>query len=60
MDFIFSLLLWALCSFSCYKIAETNHRNPIIAAVLGFVFGIIAVIIYLIIGESKNDQTTHN
>ena len=60
MDFILSLLLWALCSFSCYKIAEINHRNTTIAAILGFIFGIIAIVVYLIIGKPKNDQATHN
>ena len=35
MDFILTLVIWALCGWGCYKIAENNGRDTTLAAVLG-------------------------
>ena len=37
MDFILTLVIWALCGWGCYKIAENNGRDTTLAAVLGYV-----------------------
>ena len=52
MTFI-SLLIWAACGFACYKIAEKNGRNTTTAAVLGVVFGFLAIIGYAIAGKKE-------
>lgn len=45
-------ILWALIwGYICCIIAERNNRNKIIAAILGAVFNIFAVIFYFIIGK---------
>ena len=51
---IISIIVWALCALVCYNQAEKQGRNKALAAVLGALFGVIAVVIYLVIGP-KND-----
>lgn len=53
MDFIFTFLVWALCGFGCYKLAENQGRDTTLAAVLGVLFGVFAVIGYAIAGPKK-------
>lgn len=53
MDVILSLIVWGLCGFGCYKLAENQGRNTTVAAVLGVLLGIFAVIGYLIAGKKK-------
>lgn len=53
MEIIISLIVWALCALACYKIAEKNHRDTTIAAIMGFIFGILAIVVYALIGEPK-------
>ncbi|MEO0291489.1 MAG: hypothetical protein ABIM54_00975 [candidate division WOR-3 bacterium] len=43
-------VIWALI---CSKIAEKQGRDTAIAAVLGFLFGLIAVLLYLIAGKKE-------
>lgn len=47
---IFFGILWALV---CYKMAVTRKRDPVLAAILGLIFGIFAVIGYAIAGKKK-------
>lgn len=53
MEFIFSLLVAILWGYICYKMAEKRHRDPIIGALLGAIFGILAVIGYAIAGDKE-------
>ena len=53
MEVIISLIIWALCAVACYKIAEKNHRDTTIAVIMGFIFGIFAIIVYALMGELK-------
>ena len=53
MDFILTLVVWALCGFGCYKLAENQGRNTTTAAVLGVLFGVFSVIGYLIAGKKN-------
>ena len=50
---IISLLVWLACGFACYKLAEKQGRNTVLAAVFGVIFGLLAVLVYLIIGNKK-------
>jgi hypothetical protein len=43
-------VLWA---YVCYRMAEKRNRDTIIAAVLGALFGIFAVIGYAIAGDKN-------
>ena len=53
MEFILTLVIWFLCGFGCYKIAENNGRDTTLAAVLGVLFGVFAVLGYAIAGKKK-------
>lgn len=53
MDILLSFILWVLCSYACYKIAKKNNMNTALAIILGLIFGIFAVLIYVFIGEES-------
>lgn len=50
---ILTILIWAAFSFACYKIAESQGRNAWLGAFLGLLFGIFAVVGYLIAGNKS-------
>ncbi len=39
------VMIWGLCGWACYSIAESKKRNKELWAILGALFGFIAVII---------------
>ncbi|MBR6989878.1 MAG: hypothetical protein IKH95_08635 [Bacteroidaceae bacterium] len=47
---IIAQIILALC---CYYVANKNGRNPWLALILGVLFGIITLIVYVIIGKKK-------
>jgi predicted permease len=51
MEFIFTLLVAFLWGYICYRMAEKRNRDTTLAAVLGALFGIFAVIGYAIAGD---------
>ena len=51
MEFIFTLLVAFLWGYICYRMAEKRGRDVSIAAVLGALFGVFAVIGYWIAGD---------
>lgn len=53
MDVLISLILWVLCGWGCYKLAEKQGRDTTTGAVLGVLFGLFAVLGYLIAGDKK-------
>lgn len=55
---ILTFILWILCGFICYKIAEKNNRDKIIAVIIGILTGIFGILGYLII--SKKDYERKN
>lgn len=50
---LISIMVWCLCGFGCYKLAEKQGRDKTIAVVLGVLCGIFAVIGYLIAGDKN-------
>ena len=53
MDFIFVFLMSILWGYVCYEMDEKRGRDTTLGAILGFLFGIFAVIGYAIIGDKK-------
>ena len=47
------IVIGIICAYFCYKWAKKNGFSPILAAILGFFFSIIALIIYFIICKKK-------
>jgi len=56
MEILITLIFWIALAFWCYKIAENNGRDKGLAIILGLLFGILAVIIYAIIGKSQKKR----
>jgi len=52
MDLL-ELIVWALMAYGCYYLAKKKNYNTNLAIVLGVLFGIFALIGYLIVGEKK-------
>ena len=53
MEFIFTLLVAFLWGYICYRMAEKRGRDVTIAAILGALFGVFAVIGYAIAGDKN-------
>ena len=51
MDFIFYVLVAALWGYICFRMAEKRNRDTVLGAILGALFGVIAVIGYAIAGD---------
>lgn len=58
MDLL-ELIVWALMAYGCYYLAKKKNYNTNLAIVLGVLFGIFALIGYLIVGEKKDSATTN-
>ena len=46
-------VVWILCVFACYKVAEDKNRDAGVWAVLGILFGIFALIAILLLPENN-------
>lgn len=61
MELILTIAIVALLAFWCRSIAKGNGRDKNLAVLMGILFGIIAVIVYAVIGktdEKKKEETT--
>ena len=56
MESLFGLLVIAMCMWGCYNLAEQKGRNKTIATICGFFFSWIAVIVYVLLKDKKNDD----
>lgn len=51
---ILTIVIWCLCGWACYSMAERQGRDKTLGAVLGVIFGIFAIIGYAIAGPKKS------
>ena len=49
-----AIIVWCICSFICYSIAESKGRSGALWAALGILFGIFAVIVIALM-PSQNE-----
>lgn len=56
MIVLLSFVLKSLVAWWCYLIAKGQGRSPGLAAVLGFIFGLFALVGYFIAGNKKNKE----
>ncbi len=54
--FIIYLIVIAVMILWCHSIAKRNGRNTALASIMGFFFGIFAVIVYYAIGETEEKK----
>ena len=50
---MFDLLLWCLCGYGCYKIAEIKGYEPTAWALLGILLGVFALLVIALIPNKK-------
>lgn len=53
-------IVWLLCGIICFFIAKEKNRNEWLAAVLGILFGIVAVVIYCCLSSKKEEEKNVN
>jgi len=53
---ILLILIWICLIWWNVNIAKKNGRNPILAAIWCFFFGLLSIIIYGIMGKSKEQE----
>ncbi|HOM27368.1 MAG TPA: hypothetical protein PKV21_07675 [bacterium] len=53
---LFQIAIYILIMFWCYKLAEKKGRSKKLALLFGLLFGIFAVIGYLLIGKKENNK----
>ena len=58
MEFIFHFLVALLWGYICYKMARKRGRDEQLAAILGALFGLFAVIGYWIAGYKNDNDIT--
>lgn len=53
MKTVIGLLIAAASAYGCYTLAKKNGQNEIIAAVVGFVFPLIGLLVYYLLDQRK-------
>lgn len=55
-EFLLTFGICLLFAYWCFRIAKANGRDETLAAILGFLFGIIAVVGYYLIGKTLEQR----
>ena len=55
MELLIIILFGALFAWLCAEMAETRNRDTTVWAILGFLFGLFAVIVLALIGTAKSN-----
>ncbi len=50
---VYGIIAQVILALCCYYVAQRNGRNPWLALILGVIFGIVTLIVYVIIGKKK-------
>lgn len=58
MENLITVIIWIICAFVCYRLAEKQGRNKLVAFIIGLLFSIIGVVGYLILGDKKVPHQT--
>lgn len=53
MELLIILIVGALFAWLCAEMAKTRNRNTTVWAILGFLFGLFAVIVLALVGTAK-------
>lgn len=49
----YGIIVQVLIALCCYHVAKNNGRNPWLALILGLLFSLITLIVYVVIGKKK-------
>jgi len=53
VELLIILIVGALFAWLCAEMAKTRNRNTTVWAILGFLFGLFAVIVLALVGTAK-------
>ena len=53
MNLLITLIVCAACGIGCYKLAEAENRDKTLGAVMGVLFGIIALLVYACLDKKE-------
>lgn len=56
MVLLIYIILQSLVAWWCYSVAKGQGRSPDKAAVLGFIFGLYAIVGYYLAGDKKTQE----
>jgi cytochrome c-type biogenesis protein CcmH/NrfG len=51
---MFIIVIWLGCAFGCYWIAQSKGRSAGVAAVMGLLFGIFALVVYAVMPKTSS------
>ena len=52
------LIFWVGCAFGCYWIAQSKGRNTTVAAIMGLLFGVFALVVYAVMKKTASAPST--
>lgn len=53
------ILVWFVCAVICYFLASEKNRNTTAWVVMGFLFGVFAVIALMLLPKISSDKCPH-
>jgi len=56
MEWILVAFIWVLLGFWCKSLAKKRGLNEWLAFAIGFLFGLVAVIVYACLGETQEHK----
>jgi sugar phosphate permease len=51
---MFIIIIWLGCAFGCYWLAQSKGRNVALAAIMGLLFGIFALVVYAVLKKTPS------
>lgn len=54
MELLITIMFSILWGYICYRMAKKRHRDTTLAAILGAIFGVLAVVGYAIVGNKED------
>ena len=57
-EIVIGLLISIVCAYFAYRVAESKGRQPILWAVLGFIFPFLGLLVVALLGPSRAQTPT--
>jgi hypothetical protein len=57
-EIVIGLIISTVCAYFAYKVAESKGRQPVLWAVLGFVFPFLGLLVVALLGPAQTRTPT--